>query len=293
VRAFVVVTPGRDLDAVSDVLWQLGVRAIEERTHSSSGGDDDDPDSGGSWVELWTAVGDEPEAIARAVAALRGRWPHRVVEVADEPAQTWRQHAAPMLVDDDLVIAPAWQDTPAGAGATVIRIEPGGAFGLGDHPTTLLSLRAFRRIVTGATDVIDVGCGTGVIAVAAAVLQDRPVRAIDVASAAVEATLDNARRNGVGDRVEVDATALADIDDDYDVVVANILAPTLVSLAADLRRVTRPAGRLVISGILAGSHQHVLDALDPMEVERTDELDGWAAVVLRHPTPPAMSEPPD
>jgi ribosomal protein L11 methyltransferase len=290
VRAFVVHAPRPDLDVVSDVLWQLGVRAIEERPLVSVDADVRDH----AWVELWTAVGDEPEAIARAAAALGGRWQHRVVEVADEPAQTWRAHAAPTLVDEDLVIAPAWQDTPAKAGATVIRIEPGGAFGLGDHPTTLLSLRALRRVlegeidmagdVAGDVDVLDVGCGTGVIAVTAAVLQDRPVRAIDVASAAVEATIDNARRNGVGDRVQVDATALADIEDDYDVVVANILAPTLVSLSADLRRVTRPTGRLVISGILAGSHQHVLDALAPMEVERTDGLDGWAAVVLRHPS---------
>jgi ribosomal protein L11 methyltransferase len=141
--------------------------------------------------------------------------------------------------------------------------------------------------------VIDVGCGTGVIAVTAAVLQDRPVRAIDVASAAVEATIDNARRNGVGDRVQVDATALADIDDDYDVVVANILAPTLVSLAADLRRVTRPTGRLVISGILAGSHQHVLDALAPMEVERTDDSRRMGRRRPAPPDPPAMSETPE
>jgi ribosomal protein L11 methyltransferase len=285
----VVVAPESDLDAASDVLWQLGVRAIEERPHPADVADDGRA-SVERWIELWTAVGDEPEAIARAATALGGRWQHRVVEVADEPAQTWREHAAPIRVDDDLVIAPAWRDADAGAVATVIHIEPGGAFGLGDHPTTLLSLRALRRLLTDGTDVIDVGCGTGVIAVTAAVLQDRRVRAIDVAAAAVEATIDNARRNGVDDRVRVDAAALADIDDDYDIVVANILAPTLVSLAADLRRVTRPTGRLVISGILVGSHEHVLNALSPMEVERTDELDGWAAVVLRHPTPPAMSE---
>jgi ribosomal protein L11 methyltransferase len=146
----------------------------------------------------------------------------------------------------------------------------------------MLSLRALRRLVTADLDVIDVGSGTGVIAVTAALLQQRPVRAIDVASAAVEATSDNARRNGVGHRVLVDATDLCDIDDDYDVVVANILAPVLVRLADDLRRVTRLGGRLVISGVLTSSHQHVLDALAPMEVVRTDELDGWACVELRH-----------
>ena len=279
-RAFVVEVSEPDVDVASDVLWQLGVRAIEERT-------------GIDGIELWTAVGDEPEAISRAIAALHGRWQHRVVEVVDEPAQTWREHAVPMRVDDGLVILPAWQDVSGPAGATAVFIEPGGAFGLGDHPTTMLSLRALRRLLDDtidAIDVIDVGCGTGVLAVTAAVLrsrlqgrsQGRPVRAIDVASAAVEATLDNARRNGVAGRVLADTTDLADVDGDYDIVVANILAPVLVSLAADLRRVTRPGGRLVISGILAGSHQHVLDALAPMHVERTDELDGWACVVLHH-----------
>jgi ribosomal protein L11 methyltransferase len=108
------------------------------------------------------------------------------------------------------------------------------------------------------------------------------VRGIDVAAAAVEATLDNARRNGVVDQVVVDATPIADLDGDYDVVVANILAPTLVAMSDDLRRVTRPGGRLVISGILAGAHAHVLAALAPMVVERTAVDEGWACVTLRH-----------
>ena len=275
-RAFVVIARVGDLEAASDTLWGLGVRAIEERT-----GDSDEQ------VELWTSVGDENDAIERAVTALQGRWQHRVVDVDDvdqEAAQRWRDFASPMWVDDDLVVVPAWHEAPSAA--TAVRIEPGSAFGLGDHPTTLLSLRALVRLIRGdlrVEDVADVGCGTGVIAVTAAMLLGQPVRAIDVASAAVEATSDNARRNGVDHLVDVDAAALADVDAEYDVVVANILAPVLVSLADDLRRVTRPTGRLVISGILAESHQHVLDALGPMQVVRTDVLDGWACVELRYP----------
>ena len=289
--AFVVVADNSDVEAAGDILWQLGVRAIEER-RSTSGSRGDTGE-----VELWTAVGDEPEAIERAVVALRGRWEHRVVEVSelvDDAAQTWRDFAAPMWVTDDLVIVPAWQDVDLVSSTVAplaVRIEPGGAFGLGDHPTTLLSLRALRRLLDArpgrpgdaAVDVIDVGCGTGVIAITAALLANRPVRAIDVASAAVEATVDNATRNGISELVEVDTTDLADIEVDYDVVIANILAPVLASLADDLGRVTRPHGRLVISGVLDESHQHVLDALAPMMVVRTDVLDGWACVELRHP----------
>ena len=280
-RAFVVVVDADDAELASDVLWQLGVRAVEERPHVVA---PTDGELAGHppHVELWTAVGDEPEAIDRAVSALAGRWPHRVVDVEHEPTETWRDYASPMQVDAGLVIVPAWQDAAPVADAMVVRIEPGGAFGFGDHPTTMLSLRALRRLVTGNADVVDVGCGTGVIAVVAALLQDRPVRAIDVASAAIESTTDNAVRNGVADRVQVDTTDLSDVDDDYDVVVANILAPVLIALSHDLRRVTRPGGRLLISGVLAASHQHVLDALAPMEVVRTDELDGWVCVELRH-----------
>ncbi len=286
-RAFVVTAVESDLDVASDVLWSLGVRAIEERPV---------PDAlrRGDLVELWTSVGESDQAIDRAVRALAGRWEHRIVVVDDvdhEAAQRWRHFAVPMWVNERLVVVPAWQsagiqDPPPADVPIEVRIEPGGAFGLGDHPTTLLSLRALTRLVEHeepCQDVIDVGCGTGVLAVTAAMLLDLPVRAIDVASAAVEATIDNARRNRVDHLVHVDSTDLANVEDDYDVVMANILAPTLVALAGDLQRVTRTGGCLVVSGILADAHQHVIEALAPMQVAHTDVLDGWACVELRHP----------
>jgi len=269
VQSFVVQVPVADVDIASDLLWQLGVRAVEER-----------PTDRGD-VELWTAVGDDPEAISRAVARLGGRWRHRLEPIAAS-ADTWRSFAQPVWVADDLVVVPAWQDAPADAGTTVLRIEPGAAFGLGDHPTTLLSLRALRTALAApatATSVLDVGCGTGVLAVAAALAGVPRIRAVDVSSAAVAATVDNARRNGVEGRIDVDTTPLAAVEGSYDVVVANILAPTLIELAPELRRTTGTT--LVISGILADRHEHVLDALRPLQAIETIELDGWVAVTLR------------
>ncbi len=273
-RAFVVTVPVDEVDLASDVLWQIGVRAIEER---------DDPEG---HIELWTAVGDEDEAVDRAELALGERWHFRTVDVDDAASDTWREFAGPMWVDDELVVVPAWQHHVSADSVVAITIEPGGAFGLGDHPTTLLSLRAARRHLGVGRDLLDVGCGTGVIAVLAAVLGTRRVRAVDVAGAAVEATRDNAARNGVADQIEVDTTPVAELDGSYQLVVANILAPTLIELADDLRRLTAIDGRLVISGILADRHDHVLAALAPMTVERTDALDGWVAVTLRHPDNP-------
>ncbi len=271
-RGFVVNVPTSDLDLASDALWQLGVRAIEERRDESN-----------DLIELWTAVGDHDDAVARADIALAGRWPWQVIDIMDAAADTWREFARPMWVDDTLVVVPAWREPPGTDGVIAISIEPGGAFGLGDHPTTLLSLRAALRHVVDGCHVLDVGCGTGVIAVMAAMLGAGSVRAVDVASAAVEATRDNADRNGVAGVVEVDSTPADDIEGRYDIVVANILAPTLIELADDLQRLTGADGCLVISGVLDDRHDHVVGALAPMVVERTDTLDGWAAVTLRHP----------
>jgi len=123
-----------------------------------------------------------------------------------------------------------------------------------------------------------------VLAVIAAVRGAGEVEAIDLADPAREATLDNARRNGVADIVRASTRSISDVDGEFDVVLANILAPVLVSMSDDLRRVVACDGTLVISGILADRHDHVLEALHPMVVVSTRELEGWAAVELRQLT---------
>ncbi len=281
-RAFVLVVDSTEVDVASDALWQLGVRAIEERLAPATAGAGDGRDR----VELRTSVGDDDESIRRAVDHLAQRWDWRVDVIADETSdasRAWREFAAPMWIDDRLVVVPAWLEHESFDGVVAVSIEPGGAFGLGDHPTTRLSLRALRPLIHSTSVVLDVGCGTGVLAITAAVFGARHVCAVDIASAAVEATLDNAERNGVRRHIDVDTTPVDELDGSFDVVVANILAPTLISMADELRRLTSREGRLVISGILADRHEHVLAALAPMMVERTDVLDGWACVTLRHP----------
>ena len=265
-RQLVVTVDEADVELASDALWGLGVVAVEERAGIDG------------HVELWTSIGNE--ALDSDVL-LPQPWPFRFVEVDESVSDTWRQFAEPVWVEADLVVRPAWVPFETPLGVTVLHIEPGATFGMGDHPTTILSLRAIRQLMQPGSTVLDVGCGSGVLAIGACVFGAGSAVAVDIAPAAVSVTIANAHANGVAERIEVSTTDLADVDGTYDLVVANILAPTLIALAGDLRRVLAPGGALVISGILTTAHGHVLAALEPLRVVAADEMDGWAAVTLR------------
>lgn len=280
--ALVLTVPAGEVELASDALWALGVLAIEERAPEGAAAPDGTTDD---LVELWTSLGDDVESVARAAGGFPSRWRWRLVEVDPAVADSWRAHAAPSWVADDLVVVPAWIpfEPPASAppGLIVVRIEPGSTFGLGDHPTTVLSLRAMRAAMWRGASVLDVGCGSGVLAVAAAVLGAASVEAIDVSPAAVEATTANAEANGVGHLVHASTTPLAELDGTFDVVVANILAPTLIELAEDLRRVLDRGGLLVVSGLLADRTEHVVAALAPLVCVDRAVREGWTALTFR------------
>ena len=269
----VLTAPPDEVEIAADHLWSLGVVAVEERTTADG------------VVELWTSLGDDTAAAADAIDAIPPGWQWRWETVDESVADTWREFAAPVWVDDDLVVCPAWVPTPDGIGpdTIVVHIEPGATFGLGDHPTTRLSMLAVRRALGDRVEatVLDVGCGSGVLAIGAVLFGAASAVGIDIAPAAVPTTLDNAVRNGVDDRVQVSTMPLAEVEGTYELVVANILAPTLVELADDLLRVLAADGTLVISGVLDGRFDHVVAALAPARVVAVDVLDGWAAVTLR------------
>lgn len=260
-RQLVVTVAAEDVELASDALWGLGVVAVEERAD-------------GDEVELWTSLGDDADT--GTLPDLP--WPARFVEVDPSVADTWREFATPVEVEPGFVVQPAWVSFTPDPGTTVLVIEPGATFGMGDHPTTRLCLAATRRLTRPGDSVLDVGCGSGVLAIGAMRFGAARAVGIDIAPAAVPTTLANAAANGV--RVEVSTTPLEEMDGRYGLVLANILAPALVALAPHLRRVLAEGGHLVVSGILADRHQHVLEALAPLRVVRTDELDGWAAVTL-------------
>lgn len=263
--------PTHDGELAADRLWAAGARAVEEL------------DLGDGRVELRTSLGPDPVVARERLGHLPDGWEFRALDVDDIRSEAWRDHVRPVRITDRLVLVPAWLPFPSDEDAMVVRIEPAGSFGLGDHPTTRLSAAATERSVRVGDQVLDVGSGSGVLGIVAALRGAVRVVATDISEDARVATLDNAARNGVADRISVSTAPLDSLTEDFDLVLANILAPTLIHLAPELRRLTRPTGALVVSGVLTDGYDHVVRALAPMRVADVEHLDGWSAVVLRHP----------
>ena len=236
----VVRLDAADADLVSGLLWLDAPLGIEERTE-------------GEAVVLLAGFASRDAAVTAAARLTDQAYEVEVRHVDDEWRDAWRPWARTVHVGS-LVVVPVGPDdaTPVvkEGDATVLAIDAGRAFSAGSHPTTRLML---AEVVTGlaeleAATVLDVGCGSGVLSVAAARLGARSVTAIDIDPAAIEATRANARRNDVADRITVTDTPLEDVPGRFDLVVANVLASTLVELAEPLAAHVADGGRLVVSG---------------------------------------------
>jgi ribosomal protein L11 methyltransferase len=180
-------------------------------------------------------------------------------------ANAWKEHFPVIRVGRRVVIRPTWRRHRRSSDEVVIALDPGLAFGTGLHPTTRLCLAAVERLadagrVAGAS-VLDVGCGSGILAVTAARFGARRVLGLDIDPLAVEATIGNARRNHVVRRVAARQGSLPTDDGPFDVVLANLIAGLLVRLAAGLYEATRPTGRLVAGGIYQDREPEVRQAL--------------------------------
>jgi ribosomal protein L11 methyltransferase len=212
--------------------------------------------------------------------------------VNDAVANKWREFARPTVIGKRIVIAPVWCTDQEVAEvvaslanpdqAIVIPIEPASTFGMGDHPTTMSSLLIIERYLKPGDVLIDVGCGSGVLGIGALRLGANQAIGMDTNPSCVAVSQENARLNQVEDRWSVTTEPLAVIGIPGDVVVANILAPALIELSGELKRLTKPHGLLVISGVLAEHYEHVAKALKPLHECDRIEYAGWAAVAFRN-----------
>ena len=254
-------------ELVTDELWSSGATGVEIR-------------DGSAGLCVLVAGYPTPEAARSVGLGLGRRHPTRVVEVDDSWADAWRPYAEPVDAGS-LVVVPAWRQVAWAAGRTQISIDPGRCFGGGSHPTTRLMLAELDRRLAPGASVLDVGTGSGILAVAAAALGAARVEAVDIDTDAVGVTMANAERNGVADRVAASAADIATLGRTFDLVVANLTAATLAALAADLVAAVAPGGWLLLSGMLTGQWTHVAGRFAALSVVDLPELDGWTGAVLR------------
>jgi ribosomal protein L11 methyltransferase len=199
----------------------------------------------------------------------------RIVHEADW-AEAWKAHFPVLRVGRRIVIKPTWREHVAADGDVVLDLDPGMAFGTGLHPTTRLCLIALEWIadqgrLQGAR-VLDVGCGSGILSIAAAKLGAQSVYSVDIDPIAIEATTINAARNGLSEVIRTRVGSLPTESVPFDVVAANLIASVLIDLAPELAAEMRRDGTLVASGIFVDRERDVREAFAGV---RLDVGNGW------------------
>ena len=230
---------------------------------------------------LATIPTESPEAAHELVRRLR-RHGHAAIVGPTTPGQQvgWDRRNGPTWFGDQNCVCFPWSRFDRSQATTVIEIDPAGGFGAGSHPTTLLVLEYLARGCAGR--VLDVGCGSGVLSVGAALFGATEVVAVDIAAASIAATVANSIRNGVSHIITTSDTDLGDVRDPsgFDTIVANIHAPILTAMAVDFRRLLAPDATLVVSGVSRAQESLLAAALAPLRVVEQYERDDWVSLVL-------------
>lgn len=202
------------------------------------------------------------------------------------PDQDWmdafRRHFTTLRVGKRFVVVPSWQDFAPAPEDLLITLDPGQAFGTGDHPTTRMCIELLESAEVAGKRVLDVGCGTGILSIAAVLLGASEVAGGDIDALSIEVARENMVQNGVSFRAEV-AAGLAGFGREWDVVVSNIVSATLIHLAQDIAVATRPGGRWMLSGVIHDNWPDVLSAAQAagfaLREKREDEQ--WVAAVFQ------------
>jgi ribosomal protein L11 methyltransferase len=275
-------------DAWADALLDAGALSVDIADANAGTADEapmyDEPGAppASHWpVSRLTALFSAATVLSGALSEMAARGealpPH---ETFDVPEQDWvratQAQFTPLRIADGLWIVPSWCDAVDPA-AINLALDPGLAFGTGSHPSTRLCLRWLRRELRAGETVLDFGCGSGILAIAAGRLGGSRVMGTDIDPQALSASRANAIRNGV-DAIFVPVDGLG-ATDAFDVVVANILANPLASLAPALSRQVRPGGRIVLSGILDAQADAVMTVYRRwFTIDVCEREEGWCAL---------------
>ncbi len=280
-------TPSRLVESVSDMLGVLSGSGVEISPETVSGS----LISGFFPVENEADETEIVESVRQVVGELFQLYaepiPKMSTEIIDDQdwATSWKRFFTPVEIVPGLIIKPSWEEYQAAAGEKVIEMDPGQAFGTGQHESTRMALSLLTSSLSEqpVDKVLDVGTGTGILAMAAALFGAESVVAVDNDPEAVRVAGENVAVNGLGDKVSVSGTALADIQGPFPCILANIVHDVLVEMAPRFGQLVRSGGRVILAGILKGEQEEnsirVYGELG-FQLQASEHDGEWAALLL-------------
>jgi len=286
------------VEAVSEILGRVSAGTAVRPTRLIRDPNDElaareDPDAP---FVVSAHLADAADAAASVESTERALWhlqafglgrvgPLGVREVDDvDWTEAWRQHYVAQRIGR-VVIVPSWAEEPIADGEVAVILDPGMAFGTGLHPTTRGCLEMLQEVAPMSDAVLDVGCGSGILGIAALRLGAGRVVAVDTDAQAVQATIDNAARNGVSESVHASLGTLAPGPSErYGLVLANLVAAVLIDLAPRLADHLAPGGRLIAGGIIEPRAEEVISAVSAVGLRIAERRDHgeWVSLRLEH-----------
>ncbi len=221
-----------------------------------------------------------------------GRLEYEFKNVCEEDwANNWKQYFKPLCVGDKLLIKPSWENAPENDNRIILEIDPASSFGTGQHNTTQLCLELLEKNINGNEKVLDLGCGSGILSIAAILLGADYCTAVDIDENSVKIAKENAEKNNIPKEkytaycgnVITDNELVKTIGNGYKIVVANIVADVLIGMSDIFSDFLIDDGILIMSGIIVERKDEVIDAVKSQgfEVVSVAEKDGWAAVSMK------------
>jgi ribosomal protein L11 methyltransferase len=305
---FAIQTTNEAVEPVSNILHEAGasgvviedpLELVKERENVFGEiyhlNPDDYPDEGvviKAYLPVNSFLGDTIDAIKESINNLLlfdidlGKNVVSISEVNEEEwATAWKKYYNPVKISERFTIVPTWEDyTPVSSDELIIELDPGMAFGTGTHPTTVMCIQALERTVTPGDLVVDVGTGSGVLSIAAALLDAKRIQSLDLDEVAVQSAKQNVEINNVQDKVSVSQGNLLDgVNEQADIVVANILAEVIMRFTDDVAKVVKPDGYFIASGIIQTKKQDVKEAIiaSGFTVEETILMEDWVAIIAK------------
>lgn len=210
----------------------------------------------------------------------------------EDYANAWKQYYKPFRVGKNIVVVPEWDNYKQNGNETILKMNPGMAFGSGTHETTFMCMEALQDYVRVGHNVLDVGCGSGILSITALLSGAKNATAIDIDKNAVRITNENAEMNGVGDRLQGYYGNLLDLESEvstvirgnrYDMIVSNIIAEIVIRLSDLVDSMLTNGGFFILSGIILDKREEVLQALvrNKLSICEVREKNGWVCLVAQ------------